>query len=213
MIIINEKSSYPRQRYSIGHELCHFLNPQHQPTSPSGRFACSSIDLSTFVGPDQYDLGMDARHRQQEAEANRFAIELLAPPRLVSPHLSAEPRLGSVTALASALKISKEASARRYVGLHSMPAAVVFSRNGKVRYVESGTGFPAMICRPGQYLDKIPSANQSSDLSDPIVVDPVDWFQHWTDRKLSVQTLYQQGGYAMTMLTLAESVQVSTAAQ
>jgi len=40
-ILINLNSSPQRRRYSVGHELLHFLNPWHEPTLPVG-FQCSS---------------------------------------------------------------------------------------------------------------------------------------------------------------------------
>ena len=89
---VNEKSSYRRQRYSSGHELCHFLNPAHQPTSSMGRFACTSRDLSTTWLSTGGSSDPDDRHIRQETEANLFAIELLAPERLC--WLYASPGIG-----------------------------------------------------------------------------------------------------------------------
>ena len=202
-ILINEKSSYRRQRYSIGHELCHFLNPRHQPTSPTGQFECNSGDLATFRVPNRNAPGRDAQHLRQETEANLFAIELLAPPYLVGQFLGAEPNLGDVIAMANGLAISREASARRYVGLHRQPMAVVFSKEGTVRYFERGANFPVIARRQGAGLGTIPPPNGLSGLSDLIFADPGDWLRHSAPERLTIQTLHQQDGYAITLLTLA----------
>jgi Zn-dependent peptidase ImmA (M78 family) len=81
-------------------------------------------------------------HLRQEAEANTFAIELLAPAKLIQKQLSRPADLEHVLAIADNQKISREAAARRYTELHHESLAVVFSMNGWVRYAEKGEGFP-----------------------------------------------------------------------
>jgi Zn-dependent peptidase ImmA (M78 family) len=70
-ILLNSNSSRQRRRFSVGHELLHFLNPLHQQTAPEG-FQCSRADL-------RVSSATQSRHLRQEAEANAFAIELLTP--------------------------------------------------------------------------------------------------------------------------------------
>src|SRR4051812_42309115 len=41
-ILVNDRSSEQRRRFSIGHELLHFLNPAHQPIRPGLAFACTA---------------------------------------------------------------------------------------------------------------------------------------------------------------------------
>jgi hypothetical protein len=73
-IFANARSSGRRRRFTIAHELGHFLNPWHEPPSPLA-FACTAEDLRTTWR----DLPRDPnRHWQQDSQANRFAIELLA---------------------------------------------------------------------------------------------------------------------------------------
>lgn len=105
-ILINGGSGRRRQRFAIAHELGHFLNVWHSPTTPSG-FACGSSDFRSM------DLRTQDRHRRQEAEANTFAIELLAPRSRVKRHLPGSPDLQRVLALAEDLHISREAAVRR----------------------------------------------------------------------------------------------------
>jgi Zn-dependent peptidase ImmA (M78 family) len=70
----------------------------------------------------------NARHIQQEAEANTFAIELLTPRRLLQQHLKPAAELNHALAIAERFDISREAATRRYVALHRNCLAVVFSR-------------------------------------------------------------------------------------
>jgi Zn-dependent peptidase ImmA (M78 family) len=107
-IVVNSASSAQRQRFSVAHELGHFLNPWHKPLDPSGRFACRPEDLRKSWGK----LPPEASHHLiQETEANRFAIEFLAPQKFVRPFLRGIPDLTSVLSLSKTLDLSREASA------------------------------------------------------------------------------------------------------
>ena len=76
----------PRRRFTIAHELGHFLNVWHDMTTPIG-FACSATTwhlVARRLRPNT------PQHWFQEAEASRFAIEL---PGAASPHpLKRDPR-------------------------------------------------------------------------------------------------------------------------
>lgn len=153
-ILVNSASRQRRQRYSIAHELGHFLNPWHRPLSLSAAFACTANDLTTGW---RRPVDSTRRHLVQEAEANRFAIELLAPVRRLRPYLGGIPDLAKVIALAEELEISREAAARRYVELHANPSAVVFSRDGVVRYVDRADDFPFVQIQRGHRLPGLPT--------------------------------------------------------
>jgi Zn-dependent peptidase ImmA (M78 family) len=77
-ILLNTSSPPERRRFTLSHELGHYLNMTHQGESDGG-FQCSKTDMVTPRGHE--------RHVRQEAEANRFAIELLAPAHLIRPYL------------------------------------------------------------------------------------------------------------------------------
>ena len=148
-ILVNRNSSRQRRRFTMVHELGHFLNPWHQPATPEG-FRCSRSDMI------QSDLQHKNLYLRQEAEANTFAIELLAPRKLVRRYAVGAPDLDRVIEMATALDISKEASARRYVALHSDKLAVVFSKEGRVRYVCRANDFPWLTARTGDLLPALP---------------------------------------------------------
>lgn len=161
-ILVNSDSSYARRRFTLAHEPAHFLNPWHRPENSSGSFACSRADLAT---PWRKLPISASRHYTQEAEANRFAIEVLAQLRLVRPYLRGVPDLAKVLTLSDALGLSREAAARRYVELHAQPCALVFSADGVVRYVEGGPAFPFVSCRLGQRLIALPEPVDATGLS------------------------------------------------
>ena len=105
-IVVNANSPPRRRRYTIAHELGHFLNERHRPTIDFG-FACTAEDMSK---PRR-----TGRHQQQETEANTFAIEVLTPRSALGRFLRPPAELDHALALAEAFEISREAAIRRYV--------------------------------------------------------------------------------------------------
>ena len=196
-IVINGRSNPSRRRFTLAHELGHFLNPWHRPHDPSHGFACSRTDLGMGWRPP---ASAESLRATQEIEANRFAIELLAPPKLVRPFLFGVPDLAKVLALSDTLGVSREAGARRYVQLHKQPAALVFSLDGAVRYVDRGPEFPFVSCYTGQRLADLASPIDDFGLSAHLEADTREWLSRPGNRPLVMQTLSQQNGYALTLL-------------
>ena len=201
-ILVNALSPPPRRRFTIAHELGHFLNPRHVPTGPNG-FRCSRGDLR--VGPAGGRDGGSDQHRRQEAEANAFAIELLAPRRWLRPYLSGAADLAQVIALSDAFEISREAGVRRYVECHHQALAVVFSHHGRVVYYTAGREFPWLALRKSMTVPDLPAASEGTFLSDTEEADPSRWLSGSKAVTLSVQTLYQRDGWAMTLLCADEA--------
>jgi IrrE N-terminal-like domain len=196
-ILINGRSPATRRRFTVAHELGHFLNPWHRPEHPFGSFACSLADLA---GTWQTPSASVPRRDRQEAEANRFAIELLAPRRLMRTYLRGVPDLANVLTLSAEFGLSREAGARRYVELHHQPAALVFTAEGVVRYVERSPAFPFVSCRSGQRLVALPSPADNTGLSDHEERAATDWLEQAAHDSLVIQTLSQSRGYAITLL-------------
>jgi Zn-dependent peptidase ImmA (M78 family) len=195
-ILVNSESSPPRRRFTLAHELGHFLNPWHRSEDPSGSFACSRADVAT---PWRKPPPSASRRLVQEAEASRFAIELLAPPRLMRPYLRGIPDLAKALTLSNEFGLSREAGARRYVELHDQPSALVFSAEGVVRYVERSPAFPFVSCQRGQRL-ALPSPVDDTGLSVHEEGASRDWLVRAGRDALVVQTLSQRRGYAITLL-------------
>ena len=88
VILVNTASHYYRQRFTIGHELAHFLLPTHMPDRP-GRFLCSREDMNLLSARET------DRRARMEVEANRFASLILIPPPSLRKMLGkSEPDLG-----------------------------------------------------------------------------------------------------------------------
>jgi hypothetical protein len=195
-ILVNESSGRRRRRFTVAHELLHFLNPWHAPTSEEG-FRCRRQDM-ICDRPDSSD-----RHVRQETEANVFAIELLAPLRSIRPYLRNEPDLAAVVAMADELEVSKEAAARRYVSLHPETLAVVFSRDHRILYATRSREFPWLSLHRNLPMPALPQRDDG--LSEMEETDPADWIARPDKVRLDVQTLHQQEGYKTTLLRVVAS--------
>ncbi len=195
-ILVNKQSGHRRQRFTVAHELGHFLNPWHRPTSDHG-FECSRQDMHIN------NVNDSDTHRRQEAEANAFAIELLAPLTLTVSYLLGPPDLQNVWSMFQNLKISKAAAARRYVSLHDQCLALVFSHQNKFMFADRNPEFPWIDLTEGQSLPNLPAASDDTAISDIEEGDHQDWFSNPYPGELLVQTLYQQDDYAITLLQLS----------
>jgi hypothetical protein len=194
-VLVNKGSGYRRQRFTVAHELGHFLNPWHRPTSNYG-FSCSRQDMRLQNANDA------DRHRRQEAEANAFAIELLAPLILIAAYLRGQPDLQEIRSMSEELDISKAAAARRYISLRDECLALVFSHQNRFLFADRNLDFPWIDFDEGQLLPNLPTASDGSAISGIEEGDDQDWFGKSHPGELLLQTLYQQSDYAITLLQL-----------
>ncbi len=200
-IVVAKGRSLQRRRFSIGHELGHFLIPTHMPR-PGEPFECSLTDLQMV------DTREKDRRRRIEAEANRFAAALLMPPRTVRRSIVyLKPDLAEVLRLAREFGVSKEAMARTYVEIQHVPIAVLVLQQGRLARVYRHPDMPWIEKRIG---DMAPSDSiakgpmlKPGELSDIDDCDPGTWFD---DRgaarteQLTEQCLGQANGFAMLLL-------------
>lgn len=134
-ILANNTFGNRRARFTIAHELGHFLLERHVLSRGDG-FQCRASDMR------EVDPSATEQHNRQEAEANQFAAELIAPRHLTRCLLSDDPDLECAFQAAKALDISLEVSVRRMVQLGDERLAAVWSYNGIVRYSLRSKEFP-----------------------------------------------------------------------
>ena len=190
-----------RRRFSIAHELGHFLIPTHRP-QPGSPMSCSLADLRLA------DANTQDRHKRVEAEANRFAATLLVPPKRLRTAMTArEPDLREIVTLAGAFGVSKEAMARSYVEAHRASIAVIILRNGCVDRTYREDTFPWIEPAIGQPVptDSLAAFSQLApgELTDIEECDADVWFSEHNAARIEVSTeqvLGQSRGYAMLLL-------------
>jgi len=200
-IVLAEGTPPRRRRFSIGHELGHFLINSHRPRAGS-QFVCSHADL-------RLENSREAdRAKRMEAEANRFAAQLLMPPQRIRTNLKTrQPDLVEVVRLADEFAVSKAAMARSYVDAHRDTLALVVLRNGRVDQAHRPDDFPWIEPSIG---DAVPSGSIAS--SHPLMpgemtaleeCEPDTWLGTSAARNvevLSEQVLAQKDGWAMVLL-------------
>lgn len=204
VILFNTQSPIYRQRFTIAHELGHFLIASHIPTS-EGKFLCSQEDMLKLPDAEQKQ-----RYRM-EIEANLFASRLLIPLHLLRKDSAKEryPTLVQVIELAARYNVSKEAMCRAYVGVRDEPTAVMVCLNGKVLRVYRNNLFPFLTTSHDQ---NIPSQSafykggfNPHEPSEIIDVDAGVWIDVIRGKKSP--NFYEQfcilgKGYSLVMLSL-----------
>lgn len=203
-ILINSNSLISRQRFTIAHELCHLLHSKHKPLSVTGHsdgatFQCREQDM--HVGGTGTRTALSS-YQKQEQQANQFAAGLLMPKYKLKACLREAPNLEHIISLASDLKVSKETAAQRYVAMHDDNIAIVFSKNRIVRYWAKPACFPRVKVWNNGTLDHLGASIENKRLTCIDEAAPDDWLADMARGSLQVQTLFQDNGYAMTLLHL-----------
>ena len=203
-ITVRSDRSEPKKRFTIAHEIGHYVNPTHRASS-SGGFRCSLSDMMiSKANPNN-------RHQKMELEANRFADELLMPEARVRAFLSlrAGVDLEHIIDLAKYFEVSKEASARKYLDQLDEPAAIVFSCEGKIRYVLAKEGFPRLSIGKGdmisEYCISTTSKEPQGKVTDIAETPGQFWLERSANFSLGEQTVRQMNGFRMTLLTAEET--------
>lgn len=200
-ILINSRSlPLQRQRFTLGHELGHFMLPKH-----NHRMGCLSRDLHMSSS----NSGL-TDSQQVEVEANQFAAELLMPRQYFTTHSDCPqtPDCKAIAYLAERFDVSFKACVYRYQDLCRFPLGLVFSRNGEVTavrrnkalrfWMQAGKG----TALPDHLYQKIQAMTANSIYRQESATDL--WFDtsRVTDPPDSVmeETFLQENGYATTFL-------------
>ena len=199
-ILVNRGSPRSRQRFSIAHELGHFLIEAHQPDADQQR-QCALGDFH-LLDPRSKD-----RRRRVEGEANTFAAHLLMPPRRIREYIGRSGvSLQTLVAMAREFAVSKEAIARAFVGAHRDPVALVVSRHGRVERFYRHEDFPFLPVSPGKLLPQDAIAADPTEpgaMSEAEEVEADTWLSDRDAERVLVlteQVFGQSNGYALTLL-------------
>jgi hypothetical protein len=142
-ILVNNRRGPQAARFSIAHELGHFLLERHVLGIEDG-MVCTVSDLRESRTMRQ--------HNKQEVEANEFAIGLLVPSYAADPTLNADPEIEAAVQMRDRFDISLEAATRCFVERHAEPLAAIWAKDGVIRYVVRGPRFPWITWKSGQRL-------------------------------------------------------------
>lgn len=119
-----------RRRFSIAHELGHWEMDRYT----SELSVCTTDDLNNWIPqPSKPD---------REQQANEFAAALLTPEQFFAPLCQdQDPSFELISDLADRFNVSLMATAMRYVRFTSEPCAIVFSKDGLVKWFSGSKDF------------------------------------------------------------------------
>ena len=201
--ILIKKGLHPqRRRFTIGHELAHFLISYHTPSAPAG-FLCDKAALRNW------DLKEQNKSRKMEAQANQFSSLILMPPPELRKILNRDrfTYLDRVFEIHEYFDVSKEAAARAFAEYNSECVAVLICKDGKFLRKYAKNNFPWLLMRKG---DSVPSVSQlyshpsgrakTSSLQTTPAEDWIELKTHHNAPKMYEQVVHQSRGFAMIML-------------
>lgn len=200
-VLIKAGRHESRTRFTVAHELGHFVNLRHVAKHGQSQLLCSKEDMQAS-GVQKDRLGM-------EAQANEFAANVLMPKSILGtqPFMQGSAELGRILQLQALCNVSKEAAARRYAELHGGDFAIVFSKDGKlIAWPVRGGDFPWLEVKAGQTLFRDTLTRTFSgaeqDVSEQEETDSAWWLSD-VDRDrwdLWEEVLIQRQGHRMTLL-------------
>lgn len=128
VISVNNGSPEGRQRFSLAHELAHWICDRH-----AGSFLCAQED----IGPQ------NAEARTTEAQANGFASQLILPSYLVDPWAAEKiVSLEVAATLANEFRASLTASAIKLVKRSSQAAGLACHDQKRLLWHQRSASFP-----------------------------------------------------------------------
>ncbi len=192
IILTAANLSAQRRRFAIAHQLGHFLA-----RAQGGDRQCTRRDLS--------ENRRDTPRRKEEMQANRFAAGLLMPKPWFVTFVEGlgKPTVAHVPMIAAAYDVSVEAAASRYVDLTPAMCALLFVKNGIIRYARPSRSFPALAISPGAPAPPTAESTGAGGKLSWIAADARDWLiQSRTTRlpTLTTQTLALKGALQLVML-------------
>jgi Zn-dependent peptidase ImmA (M78 family) len=183
-----------RRRFASAHALGHFLIRAHR-----GDRRCTNRDLG--------EKRTDTPQRKEEMQANRFAAGLLMPKPWFTAFVAGlgKPTVAHLPLIAVQYDVSLEAAASRYVELMPGMFALVFIKDGIVRYLRLSRSFPPTVIRPGS---PAPAAVLEASPRDKIAwmaTNVRDWVLMTRDArppKVTMQILGKDNGFQLVMLSI-----------
>jgi Zn-dependent peptidase ImmA (M78 family) len=172
-IILQEDQPPRRQRFTLAHELGHVFLPRHWRALE---------DVGPFYDGDVVEANGRSDY---EREANEFAAELLAPKRLIRPHLQRGALdVSKASVIAEQFDMSLTAAGLRVVQAVDQPVAMLLFQADRLKWWAKTDSFPYGI--PGIGTGP-PPGTVAADLRaggagtpDAVEADPLAWLPERT---------------------------------
>lgn len=136
-VLVNSRRAETRGRFTLAHELGHILIPWHL-----GSLGCHAADWSEAA---------DMEYRSTEAEANRFASELLMPSAWISEILKTSPTIKDTVESMEQAQVSRSAAC--FTLIQALPPGYLLvetDREQRVRRTARSSGTTAEGPKAGE---------------------------------------------------------------
>lgn len=205
-IVISNRAIPSRRRFTLGHELGHFLIPRH-----GHNMKCTIKDLRSNGNSKSKVLDI-------EAEANMFSSTLLMPPQLIRSRklLTKVPSIENILNVKEICDVSFQACANNYINLHGDFLAMVYSKDKKITYGLNAEEHPLWLnAKKGTHIPAR-SLTYQADLTqrNTRIADEVDssiWFdenkRYEIPESLIEEVYIQEDGYASTLLWFDQDIE------
>lgn len=190
IITVDDASIPGRQRFSIGHELGHWMRDRGK-----AAFLCKDKDLASSW----------SYRSDPESMANRYAADLLMPMFMFKPAAGDQPiTFNTVSALAEQFQVSKTAAAIRLVEAGIYPAIVACYGKAGRKWFSRGPDVPDSIW-PVDELDHETAAFEllfgGIEQDRPTTSDASSWVTHRdSDRYTIVESSIKTGDDSIVTL-------------
>ena len=174
IITVNNNADPRRQRFSLGHELGHWINDRGNNLT----YRCDSSDMR------QRKMSKDSFRQQKEVRANQFSAELIMPNHILSRYLdNIDITTDSVNYLSNVFDVSLTSTAIRFVEVSSYPCMIVcWDKSGNRKWFSRNTLVPDYIWPQA----KIMQPSEAFVLSNGLEVDANKWINHEDSEDYSV---------------------------
>lgn len=156
------------RRFTIAHEMGHYYISKNSNWNKHG---CTIGSLGNYI-PD----------KSHEAEANKFAAELLMYKPWFSKYIKNMPVcIDLIKQIADDFKVSITAAAIRYAEIGQYPIAVILSKNSVVQWSFINSYFPCRYLPPGSVVPKESNVwdyfNGKQMSEDEDMIPALSWFK------------------------------------
>ncbi len=197
IITINKDVGIERQRFSLGHELGHWVNDRNQNLT----YRCAVNDMR------QREFQESNFRQQREVRANQFSAELLVPKYIVKPLLdSSEINFELIRKLADIFTVSVTSMAIRVVELSKLPCMLIcWTKEGKRRWFIQSEIIPCRIWPHKQ----INNFKDFTYISGAMEVDADTWIDgEDADNFTLIQSVFSNSYGVLTLLWWKDESQI-----
>lgn len=188
IITVNNNADRRRQRFSLGHELGHWVNDRGKNLT----YRCDTNDMR------QRSMSKDNFRQQKEVRANQFSAELMIPDHIMGRYLNnLDITAESINYLANEFDVSRTSTAIRVVEVSDYPCMIVcWDTSGNRRWFSRNSIVPDYIWPHSRIMQP----RETFALSNGIEVDADKWINNEGSEDYSVVESVFSNGYDILSL-------------